>query len=189
MDTTFTAAILTAIVTVLVALAGYLITYWNNVRLSQRAEQLERINKQLAEFYGPLYSLVSTGTQTWEAFRTKYRPGKSYFESYPPPTEEELKAWRLWMATVFMPQNIQMQELIESKTDLLIETDMPECLEELCAHVAAYRVVLKQWEHDDFTEHASIINFTGKKLLDYSHKSFKSLKEKQAKLIGEIAKR
>ncbi len=189
MDATFTAAILTAIVTVLVALAGYLITYWNNIRLSQRSEQLERINKQLAEFYGPLYSLVSTGTQTWAAFRTKYRPGRSYFESYPPPTEEELKAWRPWMTTVFMPQNIQMQELIVSKTDLLIETDMPECLKELCAHVAAYRVVLKQWENNDFSEHASIINFPDGKLLDYSHKSFKSLKEKQAKLIGEITKR
>lgn len=189
MDATLTAAIITAIVTVLVALAGYLITYWNNIRLSQRSEQLERINKQLAEFYGPLYSLVSTGTQTWAAFRTKYRPGKPFFESNPPPTEEELEAWRLWMTTVFMPQNIQMQELIVSKTDLLIETDMPECLADLCAHVAAYQVVLKQWENNNFSEHMSIIDFPGRKLLDYSHMSFKSLKEKQAKLIGEIAKR
>ena len=189
MDATLTAAIITAIVTVLVALVGYLSTYWNNIRLSQRSEQLERINKQLAEFYGPLYSLVSTGTQTWIAFRTKYRSGKPYFDNYAPPTEEELKAWRLWMTTVFMPQNVQMQELIVSKTDLLIETDLPECLEELCAHVAAYQVVLKQWENNDFSEHMSIINFPGRKLLEYSHKSFKSLKEKQAKLIGEIAKR
>jgi hypothetical protein len=76
MDTTFLATIITVSGTLLVALAGYLITYWNNIRLSQRSEQLERVNRQLAEFYGPMYSLVSTGTQTWIAFRKKWLNGK-----------------------------------------------------------------------------------------------------------------
>ncbi len=100
MDLTRTAAVITAIVTIFVALAGYLITYWNNILLSRRTDRLNRINKQLNEFYGPLYSLVYSSSKSWVTFRTKYRSQKrSYFSDNPPPTEEELQAWRLWMTT------------------------------------------------------------------------------------------
>jgi hypothetical protein len=46
MDVTLIAAVITAVVTILVALAGYLITYWNNILISRRTEQLNRINKR-----------------------------------------------------------------------------------------------------------------------------------------------
>jgi hypothetical protein len=68
---------------------------------------------------------------------------KNYFSNDPPPTEEDIQTWRLWMTTVFMPINLRIYELIVSKADLLIERDMPECLRELGAHVAAYQTVLK----------------------------------------------
>jgi hypothetical protein len=185
MDITLTAAVITAVVTIFVALAGYLITYWNNILLSRRTERLNRINKQLNEFYGPLYSLVHSSSKAWVTFRTKYRQRISYFSNDPPPTEEDIQAWRLWMTTVFMPINLRIYELIVSKADLLIERDMPECLRELGAHVAAYQTVLKKWENNDFSEHKSLINYPGRALLDYSRRSFKELKEKQANLVGE----
>ncbi len=185
MDVTLTAAVITGVVTILVALAGYLITYWNNILLSRRSEQLNRINKQLNEFYGPLYSLVHSNSKAWVTFRTKYRQGISYFSNDPLPTEEDIQAWRLWMTTVFMPINLRIYELIVSKADLLIESDMPDCLRELCAHVAAYQTVLKKWENDDFSENTSLINYPGRALLDYSRRSFKELKERQANLLGE----
>lgn len=188
MDVNLLAAIVTAAVTLSVALTGYLITYWNNIRLSQRTEQLNRVNRQLGELYGPLYSLSRTGSQVYKAFRLKYRPGVHYFGNNPPPTEEDLKAWRLWITNVFMPRNIQIQQLIINKADLLIETDMPDCLNDLCAHVASYQAELKKWEINDFSEHFAIITFPGKELLEYSQRSFRSLKEKQKKLIGEITR-
>jgi hypothetical protein len=186
MDATLIATTVTAAVTILVALTGYLITYWNNIRLSQRAEQLNRINKQLGELYGPMYSIVSTGDRAWQAFRMKYRRGNPYFGDNPPPTDEDLKTWRLWMTTVFMPRNLQLQELITSKADLLIETDMPDCLKDHCAHVASYQAVLQRWKNNDFSENAPIINYPGDALLEYSRRSFRILKEKQTKLIGEM---
>jgi len=181
MDLTLTAAVITAIVTIFVALAGYLITYWNNILLSRRTERLNRINKQLNEFY--------SSSKSWVTFRTKYRSQKrSYFSDNPPPTEEELQAWRLWMTTVFMPINLRIYEMVVSKADLLIERDMPECLRELCAHVASYQTVLKKWENNDFSEHTSLIDYPGRELLDYSHRSFKELKDKQSNLVGERTK-
>jgi hypothetical protein len=190
MDATLTAALITAVVTILLALIGYLITYWNNIRLSQRTEQLNRVNKQLSEFYGPLYSIVDTGNRVWKTFRTRYRPEVvSYFGDTLPPTEEELKVWRLWMSTVFMPRNLQLYELIMSKSDLIIETDIPDCLKNLCAHVAAYQTILKKWQDNDFSEHLSLIDYPRKPLTEYAIQSFKQLKSKQAKLIGEVSGR
>jgi len=81
-----------------------------------------------------------------------------------------------------------MRELIITKADLLIETDMPKCLSDLCAHVASYQAILKKWEDNDFSEHFAIIAYPRKPLLNYTEEKFKSLKEKQKKLIGEITK-
>jgi hypothetical protein len=53
MDATLVAAVITAVVTVFVAFIGYLITYLNTIRLAQRTEKLQRINRQLSELYGP----------------------------------------------------------------------------------------------------------------------------------------
>ena len=47
-----------AFVDVVVAQIGYFVTYRTNLRLAQRNDRLERINRQLSEFYGPLLALT-----------------------------------------------------------------------------------------------------------------------------------
>ena len=59
---------LTIAVSVLLAFAGYLVTYAYNLRLAQRKDRLERVNKQLSNLYGPLYALVSSSQACWKAF-------------------------------------------------------------------------------------------------------------------------
>lgn len=48
--------IITTVVTVSLAFLGYIATYLNNLQKSRREDQLERINKQLSELYGPMFS-------------------------------------------------------------------------------------------------------------------------------------
>jgi len=177
--------IATLIITVILAFSGYLITYLNNVRLSQRAERLERVNKQLGELYGQLFALSQASDRAWQAFRRKYRFGRTYFGEGAPPTDEELKAWQLWMSTVFMPNNLRMYELILTKSDLLIESEMPKCLLDFCAHVTAYQTVMKKWEVNDFSEHTSLIDYPAKELIEYIRKSYVMLKAEQSRLIGK----
>ena len=99
----------TLLVTVALAFAGYVVTYRNSVKLSQRNERLDRIDRQLRELYGPLFALVSASGEAWSGFRRIYRPGiSSYWRSEPAPTEQEAAAWRLWMVEVFMPLNTRM---------------------------------------------------------------------------------
>ena len=63
-----------AFVGVVVAVIGYFVTYRTNLRLAQRNDRLERINRQLSEFYGPLLALTRSSDQSWQAFRKRYRP-------------------------------------------------------------------------------------------------------------------
>jgi hypothetical protein len=63
-----------AFVDVVVAIIGYFVTYRTNLSLAQRNDRLERINRQLSEFYGPLLALTRSSDQSWQAFRKRYRP-------------------------------------------------------------------------------------------------------------------
>ena len=88
----------------LVAVAGFLVTYRNNLQLSQRKDRLDRINRQLSDFYGPLFATASASNACWLVFRRQYRPGGAFWDSAgPPPTSDEAAAWRLWITTVLMP--------------------------------------------------------------------------------------
>jgi hypothetical protein len=63
-----------AFVDVVVAVIGYFVTYRTNLRLAQRNDRPERINRQLSDFFGPLLALTRSSDQPWQAFRKRYRP-------------------------------------------------------------------------------------------------------------------
>jgi hypothetical protein len=92
------------------------------------------------------------------------------------------------MTTVFMPINLRMYDIILSKSDLLIETKMPECLLLFCAHVTAYQAVIKKWENNDYSEHLSIIAYP-MEIIEYSKNSYQTIKAEQERLLGRKPKR
>ena len=63
MDQTF---IITTTATIFLALVGYFAKYLHNLHLSRRKDRLERINKQLSELYGPMFSLTHASTTAWK---------------------------------------------------------------------------------------------------------------------------
>jgi hypothetical protein len=183
-----------ALVGVVAAVLGYFVTYGTNLRLAQRNDRLERINQQLTEFYGPLLALTRSSGQSWQAFRQRYRPpgSESFWKSDPPPTKEDVAAWRLWMTTVFMPMHQQMMELVLNSAHLIEEPEMPPCLLALCAHVHGYQAILKEWETGEVSiereDNISVVNFPGQELADYAATAFGRLKAEQADLLGSTAK-
>jgi len=182
-DWKFTAPLL---LTIIVAFSGYYYTYRNNVALGNRRAQLERVDRQLKELYGPLYALANASSQTWTEFRKVYRPtGLIYWEGEPPPTKEEAAAWRLWMREVFMPLNLEMEALILKHSDLLAEAEMPKVLLDLSAHIAGYKPVLRSWERGDVSRNESLISFPYG-LIKYAEDNYRHLKAKQATLLGEL---
>jgi hypothetical protein len=175
----------TLLVTMLLAGTGYLAKYLNDLRIAQRKDQLERVNAQLRELYGPLYALARASGNTWLKFREKYRSNVvNYWESSPEPSEQEALAWRLWMVEVFAPLNAEMAALVISHADLLEDREMPQCLLDLCAHVYAYKVVLECWKVGDFSQHTSVIDFPANKLISYTETVYRTLKQRQVDLLG-----
>jgi hypothetical protein len=183
-----------ALIGVAAAVIGYFVTYLTNLRLAQRNDRLERINRQLSEFYGPLLALTRSSGQSWQAFRQRYRPpgSESFWKSDPPPTKEDAIAWRLWMTTVFVPVHQRMMELVLNRADLIEEPDMPSCLLALCAHVNGYQAILKEWETGEISiereDNISVVNFPGQELAEYAAAAFSRLKAEQADLLGSTAK-
>ena len=184
-----------ALVGVVAAVLGYFVTYGTNLRLAQRNDRLERINRQLSEFYGPLLALTRSSGQSWQAFRQRYRPpgSESFWKSDPPPTREDAIAWRLWMTTVFMPLHQRMVDLVLNNAALIEEPEMPPSLLTLCAHVNGYQAILKEWETGEIStereDNISIVNFPGQELAEYAATAFSRLKAEQAELLGSTAKK
>ena len=184
-----------ALIGVFVAAIGYFVKYTTDLKLAQRNDRLERINRQLSEFYGPLLALTRASDESWQAFRRRYRPpgGESFWKSDPPLTREDAVAWRLWMTTVFVPVQRRMMELVLEHADLIEEPEMPPCLLALCAHVAGYQAVLKQWESGEISvkreDNVSVVNFPSQELADYAAAEFSRLKAEQAALLGSAAGR
>ena len=180
------------IVTAALAFVGYLVTYRTNLRLSQRKERLDRVNKQLAEFYGPLFAMVHASSSAFEAFRDTYWSGRrQFFQQGVQPTYRDIIAWRRWVTHALMPLNRRMVDVIVTHSDLLREQELPKCLLDLCAHVAGYEPVIARWADPNFDslaaeDHLSPIAFPGEDLKPYVAESFAALRREQAELIALV---
>src|SRR3954454_12567147 len=64
----------------LVAVAGYLVAYRNNLRLNERKDHLDRVTRQLSDFYGPLFATASASKAAWMVFRSLHRPGGAFWD-------------------------------------------------------------------------------------------------------------
>jgi hypothetical protein len=153
--------------------------------MERRKDKLERINAQLRDLYGPLFSLVSVSTITWQAFKARYARGPEFRaeRGIAPQTKEAAEVWRHWMTHVFMPLNSEMAELVVRHADLLEESQMPECLLLLSAHVHGYKGVLAAWATHNYSEHMSLTPFPMDLAL-YARTTYATLKSRQGRLLG-----
>ncbi|MFI6896695.1 hypothetical protein ACIBM4_21550 [Streptomyces sp. NPDC050256] len=177
---------ITVVVTIALAFTGYAATYLNGLRLAQRQERLARLNRQLSDFYGPLFSLTEANSRIFGAFMERNaRPdGRSPFVHAIPPSDEELAEWRLWVTTVFLPNIQAMRDLVITRSDLLNEPEMPPILLQLCAHVSGYEITAARWEQGTYDEHLSVVPFPSEEIATYARHGFVRLKQQQRRLLG-----
>jgi hypothetical protein len=154
--------------------------------LTRRKDKLDRVTGQLRDLYGPLFSLVSAASTTWEAFRQQYAAGPEFQSprgGIAPQTAEAAQVWRHWMKEVFMPLNARMADLVVDRADLLEEPKIPPPLLALCAHVHGYRGVLSAWPASDYGNHMSLTPFP-EDLYAYAQSTYERLKRRQERLLG-----
>ena len=167
-----------AVLTIVLAFAGYLVTFMATRMRDRRRDRLRLVNKRLNEFYGPLYVASKAGHIAYRSLLKKQ--GKAQSE---PILDSEMKEWVLWMTTIFMPLNDVREKIIIEKAYLVIEEQMPQCLLEFVTHVVGYKAVLAKWADGDYSERRSTIGwppaFDG-----YVERSYKALKAEQMRLLN-----
>ena len=104
-----------AILTVVLAFAGYLVTFLSARMVARRRDKLELVNKRLNEFYGPLYVASQAGNIAYRSLLKKQGKTQSF-----PILDSEMKEWVLWMKTIFMPLNNVREKIIIDKAHLIV---------------------------------------------------------------------
>ena len=166
-----------AVLTVILAFAGYLITFLSTRMMARRADRLRLVNQRLNDFYGPLYVATVAGNIAYRSLLAKQ--GKTQCH---PIRDEEMKEWMLWMRTIFMPLNDVREKIIIENAHLVVEEQMPQCLLDFVTHVVGYKALLSKWAESDLTERRSIIGWPPAFDL-YVERSYQALKAEQTRLL------
>jgi hypothetical protein len=180
------------LVTVGLAATGYLVTYRSNLRLARRKDRLDRVNRQLAELYGPLFALVHASGTAFAKFSATYWPGRrAFFQPGVELSRGDLELWRRWVTHAFMPLNRRMVDVVIAHSDLLREEEIPRCLLDLCAHVAGYEPVVAHWSDPGFDsvaaeDHTAPLNFPAAALTEYVDEAITALRREQTELLAVV---
>lgn len=166
-----------AILTVLLAFVGYLVTFLSARMLARRRDKLKLVNKRLNEFYGPLYVASEAGNIAYRSLLKKQGKAQCH-----PIRDEDMKEWILWMTTIFMPLNDIRERVIIEKAHLIIEEQMPQCLLDFVTHVVGYKAVLAKWTEGEYTERRSMIGWPPEFDV-YVKNSYAALKAEQTRLM------
>jgi len=169
-----------AILTVILALSGYLITSLSAHILARRQDKLRLVNERLNDFYGPLYIASEAGNIAYRSLLK--RQGK---EKSDPILDSEMKEWVLWMTTIFMPLNDIREKIIIEKAHLIVEEQMPQCLLDFVTHVVGYKAVLAKWADGNYTERRSTIGWPPEFDV-YVRRSYAGLKAQQTELMHSL---
>lgn len=171
------------LIPVIVAVIGYLFTYFYSRRIEREKNRLIRINKQLDQFYGPLLAIVQANQQAWENFIARHEDNPDFYKKKNHPSPEQVAEFHTWMSRVFMPNNDQLYEIIVNNTSLLNENTIPDVLLKLIAHIMEFRIYFEERvdKHSEVAETKS--KYPGKALLEYCEEKFSQLKNEQLKLI------
>jgi hypothetical protein len=166
-----------AVLTIVLAFAGYFVTFLSNRMMARRADRLRLVNQRLNEFYGPLYVATVAGNIAYKSLLTKQ--GKTECH---PIRDEDLKEWVLWTKTIFMPLNNVREKIIIENAHLIVEEQMPQCLLDFVTHVVGYKALLSKWAEGDYTERRSMIGWPPE-FDGYVERSYKQLKAEQTRLL------
>ncbi len=166
-----------AVLTIVLAFAGYLLTFWGTRIMARRADRLRLVNQRLNEFYGPLYVATVAGNIAYKALLKKQGKTKCH-----PIRDEDLKEWMLWMTTIFMPLNDVREKIIIENAHLIVEEQMPQCLLDFVTHVVGYKALLAEWAEGDYTERRSTIGWPPEFDI-YVERSYAALKAQQTRLL------
>lgn len=167
--------------------SGFLFSYYNAKVAEERKARIERVNKQLKHFYGPLLACITSSRASFSAMVEQHSPDGTQATFVhtvrADPQGAVARAYRTWMVEVLQPLNEKAANIVTEHLDLL---DGPGPIEaqllQLVAATSAYRVILESWRQGDLSAH-SVITYPDK-LAESIRVEFSCIKQRQARLLG-----
>ncbi|DBA94969.1 hypothetical protein WJX77_012309 [Trebouxia sp. C0004] len=170
----------------LLAGAGYLFTYYNSKVGKEREAQIDRVNEQVKDLYGPLLSCVTASKSAFDAMIGQHSPDgtkagfvRAIKEN---PDSAEAVAYRQWMKEVLQPLNDKAANAIVDHIDLIEASSVDPLLLKLVAYVKTVRVMMSRWEAGNTNEWSALTY--PDEVLPFVVAEFKRMKERQAQLLG-----
>ncbi|KDD74164.1 hypothetical protein H632_c1517p0 [Helicosporidium sp. ATCC 50920] len=171
---------------ILPVLAGYLFTYYNSKASDERGAQIDRINDQVRQLYGPLLACVHATRSAYAAMVSQHSPDGTIagfvYAVRSDPRGAEAEAYRDWMWTVIQPLNERAIGVIVDHVNLFDSPTPDPLFLQYVAHVSAYRVCLKRWDSGALNEWSAVPYPDG--LLELVSREFARIKRRQARLLG-----
>jgi hypothetical protein len=182
------AVVWTLIASVIAAIAASVSSLIVKRRRDRLRAQLDLVNAQLRDFYGPLLSTAEASEKAWVTFKRIYKNGsdnEDFWDQADPPTHDARIAYHHWIKTLFIPLNDKMAEIVSTRLDLLIDRGIPQCLTDLYVHALTRKTALAMWD-DESGSPPEAAAFPAEELLPYLEASFIALKDEQARLLKAI---
>ena len=176
-----TPAVITASASIVVAVLVFVGNQLAQARNERRQAALDRVNTQLRELYGPLFALVEVNEHLWRAVRESHLPGRDERASAAL-SESQTAQWRTWLSEALMPANKKMRDVIVQHADLLLDNDMPQVLQDFCAHVASYEVLLSRMDQPSVER--AVVRHPGKPYVSYVQTSYAALRKERERLLA-----
>lgn len=170
----------------LLAGAGYLFTYYNSKVGKEREAQIDRVNEQVKDLYGPLLSCVTASKSAFDSMIQQHSPDGSR-EAFVSairenPDSREAQIYRQWMKEVLQPLNDKAANAIVDHIDLIEASSVDPLLLKLVAYVKTARVVMSRWDKGHIDEWSAMTY--PDEVVPYIVSEFKRMKERQADLLG-----
>jgi hypothetical protein len=115
----------------------------------RKQAELDRLDRQIGELYGPLDGIIATNTAYWRDFCAENCPNSGSFFGYGPSAEADVRLWRNYIRSSAMPDVARMTDLIETKRALIIGEGQPKVFLDLSIHAKAYQLLAQSWPSDD----------------------------------------
>lgn len=179
---------------------GWIIPYRQNLRieakrknadmeLRQKQWEKEQIDKQIADFYGPISALLQEQQVIFE--RVLYMLGRRYvfskdqFQLNDLP-EREQKIWVHFVDTYHIPINNKIVEIIRNKKHLIYRSEIPTCFKTYLDYALGWEFLDNQKRSNvpNNYEYFYSFNFPSE-FINYINNTLNVLLERQAELIGD----
>ncbi|MFI6336286.1 hypothetical protein [Streptomyces sp. NPDC050535] len=145
MDSTSLAAVIAATVTAGGWLANHALSARADLKRRRTEARLTHVENQLEQLYGPLLFLVKEGRSAFDDFCDTL----GHTPAFPPDghlSSAERDLWLFWVDHEFMPRNKAIQDLLASKTHLLVGDRIPDSFLAFIDHYNSWRVTHQRWK-------------------------------------------